>query len=89
MNEPSMTEPSRSVSVADAKAHLSEILDAVEKGEHVEITKRGIPVADLVPKQRARPPIDLEWLRSVAAELPASEVDAVQLVREMRDAARY
>lgn len=84
-----MTEPSRTVSVAEAKAHLSELLDAVEKGEHVEITRRGKPIADIVPKEPERPPIDLAWLRSVAAELPTSDLNAAELVREMRDSARY
>ncbi|MFI5427970.1 type II toxin-antitoxin system Phd/YefM family antitoxin [Aeromicrobium sp. UC242_57] len=56
-----MSEPGRSVSVAEAKAHLSELLDAVEKGEHVQITRRGRPVADLIPKQRQRMPITMEW----------------------------
>ena len=33
------------VSVAEAKAHLSELLDRVERGEEVVITRRGKPVA--------------------------------------------
>ena len=34
-------------SVAEAKAHLSELLDRVEAGEDVVITRRGVPVARL------------------------------------------
>lgn len=33
--------------MAQAKAHLSALLDAVESGENVEITRRGVPVARL------------------------------------------
>ncbi|WP_259722118.1 type II toxin-antitoxin system Phd/YefM family antitoxin [Synechococcus sp. CS-1328] len=33
----------RSLNVAQAKAQLSALLDAVEAGEEVEITRRGIP----------------------------------------------
>lgn len=33
------------VSLASAKAHLSELLDRVEMGESVEITRRGKTVA--------------------------------------------
>jgi prevent-host-death family protein len=33
----------------DAKTHLSELLDRVEKGEELVITRRGRPVARLVP----------------------------------------
>jgi prevent-host-death family protein len=37
------------VSVYDAKTHLSRLLDAVEAGEEVVITRNGRPVARLVP----------------------------------------
>lgn len=45
------------VSVYDAKTHLSRLLDAVEAGEEVLITRNGHPVARLVravasPKRR-------------------------------------
>lgn len=83
-----MNEPSRSVSVAEAKAHLSEILDAVEKGEHVEITRRGKPIADLVPKVKPRARIEIAWLESVTAGMEPSDVDSVDIIRQMRDA-RY
>jgi prevent-host-death family protein len=36
-----------------AKTHLSELLDRVAKGEKVVITKRGVPVAMLVPPPAA------------------------------------
>ncbi len=78
----------RSVSVADAKAHLSELLNAVEAGETVEITKRGKPVATLAPVHRKKKPIDLDWLRSVTDGMQYSDVSAVDIVREMRDS-RY
>ncbi|MBC7596524.1 MAG: type II toxin-antitoxin system prevent-host-death family antitoxin [Kineosporiaceae bacterium] len=83
-----MNEPSRSVSVAEAKAHLSEILDAVEKGEHVEITRRGKPIADLVPKVKPRARIDIAWLESITAAMEPSDIDSVDIIRQMRDA-RY
>jgi len=46
-----------SVSVYDAKTHLSRLLDAVEAGEEIVITRNGHPVARLVrvlptPKRR-------------------------------------
>jgi prevent-host-death family protein len=45
-----MTE--RSVNVADAKKHLSELLGCVAYGgEHIVITKRGKPMARLVPAE--------------------------------------
>jgi prevent-host-death family protein len=38
-----------SVNIADAKAHLSEYLAAVEKGETVVICRRNVPVAEIRP----------------------------------------
>ncbi|CAN5335364.1 hypothetical protein BH23ACT9_BH23ACT9_36870 [soil metagenome] len=35
--------------MADARRRLAEVLDAVEGGTHVSITRRGRPVARLVP----------------------------------------
>ena len=37
----------------DAKTHLAEILDRVEQGESVTITRHGKPVAQLVPVPRS------------------------------------
>ncbi|MBD1202658.1 MAG: type II toxin-antitoxin system Phd/YefM family antitoxin [Rhodobacteraceae bacterium] len=39
----------RQVGAFEAKTHLSELISAVEAGEKVTITKRGRPVAQLVP----------------------------------------
>ncbi|MFT4241841.1 MAG: type II toxin-antitoxin system prevent-host-death family antitoxin [Acidovorax sp.] len=45
----------QTVSVAEAKAHLSALLDAVLEGEEVVITRRGQPVARLQAEQPAAP----------------------------------
>ena len=37
------------VGAYDAKTHLSGLLDRVAKGEHITITRHGVPVACLVP----------------------------------------
>jgi prevent-host-death family protein len=41
-----------SVGAYQAKSHFSELLERVEKGEEVTITKHGRPVAKLVPIRR-------------------------------------
>ncbi len=41
------------VGAFDAKTHLSSLLKKVEQGEEVLITRRGIPVARLVPAEEA------------------------------------
>lgn len=43
---------SKSYSVADARAHLPEILDDVEAGNDVQLTRRGRPVALVLSPQR-------------------------------------
>jgi prevent-host-death family protein len=45
------------VGVYDAKAHFSKLLDEVERGETVTITRHGKPVAILMPVER--PPGDV------------------------------
>ena len=79
----------KSVSLADAKAHLSELIDGVAKGETVEITRRGKPVAQLVPSVRKKKPVDVEMLRRVAAQLPYQTEPAGEFIRRMRDSDRY
>ena len=40
------------VGAFDAKTHLSSLLDRVARGEEVLITRRGVPVARLVPAEQ-------------------------------------
>ncbi len=54
------------VSTADAKNRLSALLGEVARGGEVTITKRGVPVAKLVP---AAPSFDREKARRAAAGL--------------------
>jgi prevent-host-death family protein len=44
------------VGTFDAKTHLSKLLDRVERGERIVITRNGKPVADLVPHDDAADP---------------------------------
>ncbi len=39
------------VQIAEAKAHLSALLERVEAGEEIIIARRGKPVARLIPEQ--------------------------------------
>ena len=43
----------KSVGVHEAKTHLSKLIEAVEQGEEVIITRRGTEVARLVPGRAA------------------------------------
>jgi len=81
----------RTVSVAEAKARLSELIAAAEAGEDVVITKRGKAVVRLVP-ERPPPPtgtVDLSWLPEMLEGIPYQEEDSGALLRRMRDSDRY
>lgn len=71
------------VSVAEAKAHLSELLDRVEAGEEVVITRRGHAVARLTAEKKAKRP--LPSLAEFRARMPHWRKSSVALLREMRD----
>jgi prevent-host-death family protein len=74
-----------SVSVAQAKARLSEILARVESGEEVVITRRGVPVARLCPERRPKKALDLRAIDRVWESLPRAKVSSSELIRQLRD----
>jgi prevent-host-death family protein len=47
-----MQQSSNTVGAYEAKTHLSELLEKVEAGEEIVITKHGTPVAKLVPVKK-------------------------------------
>jgi len=79
----------RDVSVAEAKAHLSELLAAVESGEVVRITRRGKPVAVLTAVAQDKQPVDIVRLQRLTASMDYHDVSSVDLIRKMRDGERY
>src|SRR5205085_702691 len=44
----------REIAASEAKAHLSELLDAVERGEMIAITRHGRRIARIVPEADRR-----------------------------------
>ena len=54
------------VGLFEAKTHLSALIERVERGDEITITRRGIPVARLVPPIERRSKVDL---RRVAEEI--------------------
>ena len=77
------------ISLADAKAHLSEIVGRVEAGESIDITRRGKPVARLTAVFGPRKRIDAALLQSLTGALSPQAEGAADLVRAMRDGDRY
>lgn len=69
------------VSVAEAKAQLSALVNRAEAGEIVEILRHGKLAARLVPAN-ALEPIDFDWLDSVTSAMPRTEADGVTRLRK-------
>jgi prevent-host-death family protein len=44
----------KTVGAYEAKTHLAQLLDEVAAGESITITRRGVPVAELVPPTTGR-----------------------------------
>ena len=77
------------ISIAEAKAHFSELVERAEAGETVRITRRGKPVARLMPPERKKKRIDVEALRKLTESSPWQPVSAGEFIRKMRDEDRY
>ena len=73
------------VNLAQAKAHLSDLLDRVEAGEEVVITRHGKPVAHVRQAVGPKRPLPIERLAAFRARMPPWRNDSAILVREMRD----
>jgi prevent-host-death family protein len=74
------------VTVAEAKTQLSSLLDAVEAGETVVITRRGKPIAELVPRCSVRDL--LPQLAALREALPEHQATGVETMRALRDDSR-
>jgi prevent-host-death family protein len=71
----------RQISTYDAKNRLSELLDAVETGETIEILRRGKPAARLVPVPAEATPFAsaedaARWLREHRVRVSRREIRA-------------
>lgn len=74
------------VNIAEAKAHLSDLIARVEAGETILISRRGRPVVELRAIEQPRQPIDAEALSAFISTLPETPSGTVE---SMRDEARY
>ena len=73
------------ISLTQAKARLSELLDKVEAGHEVVTTRRGTAVARLAPASSPRKPLPLGELAAFRASMPRLRRPAAELLREVRD----
>jgi prevent-host-death family protein len=71
------------VTLAQAKTHLSQLLDQVEAGDEVVITRRGQPVARISPVEKPKHPV--KSLAEFRSRMPRWRKSSAALLRETRD----
>jgi prevent-host-death family protein len=76
------------VGAYEAKTHLSELLEKVEAGEEITITKHGAPVAKLVPVKKEASAQErseaIERIQRLASGLSLGGLKIKDLIREGR-----
>jgi len=75
------------IGVYEAKTNLTRLLDRVEKGERIVITRHGRPVAELAPLRRQNPErvrMAIKRLRAQRARLEPVGLTMKQLIAEGR-----
>lgn len=79
----------RTVSLAEAKTHLSKLAELARGGEDVVITKWGRPVMRLSRVDSPRQPVNVKRLRALTARLTVQLADSESFIRLVRDESRY
>jgi prevent-host-death family protein len=78
------------IPASDAKARFSELLDKVEKGETVVITRHGRPVARLVPDEDKRQQEVDEAIASIKArQKRAGRITLKELLSSIHEGHKY
>jgi prevent-host-death family protein len=75
------------IGIYDARAKLSELIERVQSGEEVVLTRHGEPVARLVPEKRRQKgsgTATVARIRTLARKLNIRDVDVRKLIEEGR-----
>lgn len=73
----------RQVNVRDTRDQIARLLDVVETGEAVIVTRRGKPAARLVPIEEPMDPFpDRSGLRAMLRPMRTTAVDTVRALRD-------
>ena len=78
-----------SISLAEAKARLSELVDRAAAGDEVQITRRGKVVAKIGAAERKMKPVDIHLLQAAVQGQPHQPEGVATWLRAMRDDDRY
>ena len=81
----------REIQASDAKTHLPQLLDDVERGETVVITRHGRPIARLVPEAARRQAEIAEAIEGIITlrKRIKSKVTAEEIVSSRREGRKY
>jgi prevent-host-death family protein len=74
----------REIQASEAKTHLPQLLDEVEQGASVVITRHGRPIARLIPEEsirRAARSEAVERLKALRATMPRVPLDELLAMR--------
>lgn len=77
----------KTVGAYEAKTHLPRLLDEVEQGEMIVITKHGVPVAQLTPifgSKRIDVKSVINELRSLRQEISLAGLSVREMIEEGR-----
>lgn len=72
----------------EAKTHLSELLDRVENGERITITRYGRPVAELVPAGDSPAVTAAEAIERIRETRERRSLDGLSVVEMIREGRR-
>jgi prevent-host-death family protein len=80
--------PMREVQASEAKTHLPRLLDDVEHGETIVITRHGRPIARLVPDEDSRRAEAAAAVAAIKALRKGNQNITVEELLSMRDEGR-
>ena len=78
----------KTVGSYEAKTHLPALLDSVQQGEKVVITRKGIPVAILIPYQEERDSPD-EIIKAILKFRSAHHLDGLSITDMKNEGRKY
>lgn len=78
----------KTVAIYEMKANLSHLLDQVEAGEEITVTRRGVPIARLIPDHPPVKPDVAALIERIKSSRHKSTLDGLNLdemIEEGRD----
>lgn len=72
------------VTLSEAKTHLSHLLDQVQAGEEIVITRRGQPIARITPVEKPKQAV--KSLAEFRRRMPRWRKSSAELLGELRGA---